>query len=66
MVFGPEGPVVQVIRDNRIETRRVVVGLFAESKVQIREGLAEGDIVVVKAGAFLREADRVRPVVSGQ
>jgi HlyD family secretion protein len=66
LLFGPEGPVVQVIRDNRIETRRVVVGLFAESKVQIREGLAEGDIVVVRAGAFLREADRVRPVVSGQ
>jgi len=66
LLFGPEGPVVQVIRDNRIETRRVAVGLFGLSDVQIRQGLAEGDMIVVRAGAFLREGDRVRPVVAGQ
>lgn len=66
VLFGPEGSVVQAIRDNRIETRRVLVGLFAQNNVQIREGLAEGDMIVVRAGAFLREGDRVRPVVTGE
>jgi HlyD family secretion protein len=66
LLFGPEGPVVQVIRDNRIETRRVAVGLFGHSSVEIRQGLAEGDMIVVRAGAFLREGDRVRPVVASQ
>jgi hypothetical protein len=65
-LFGTEGPVVQVIRDNRIETRRVAVGLFAQSDVEIRQGLAEGDMIVVRAGAFLRDGDRVRPVVVGE
>jgi HlyD family secretion protein len=66
LLFGPEGPVVQVIRDNRIETRRVAVGLVGRSDLQIRQGLAEGDMIVVRAGAFLREGDRVRPVLAGQ
>jgi multidrug efflux pump subunit AcrA (membrane-fusion protein) len=66
LLFGTEGPVVQVIRDNRIETRRVAVGLFAQSDVEIRQGLAEGDMIVVRAGAFLRDGDRVRPVVVGE
>jgi HlyD family secretion protein len=66
LLFGPEGPVVQVIRNNRIETRRVAVGLFGRSDVEIRQGLAAGDMIVVRAGAFLREGDRVRPVLAGQ
>jgi HlyD family secretion protein len=33
--------------------------------VEIRgEGIAEGDIVVARAGALLREGDPVRPVMS--
>jgi HlyD family secretion protein len=66
LLFGPEGSVVQSIRNDRIETRRVSVGLFAQNNIQIREGLAEGDMIIVRAGAFLREGDRVRPVVERQ
>ena len=65
LLFGPDGPVVQMIRNDRIETRRVTIGIFAKNNVQIRDGVAEGDLIVVRAGAFLREGDRVRPVVSG-
>jgi hypothetical protein len=42
-----------------------VVGLLAEGEAEIREGLAEGDMVVARAGAFFREGDRVRPFVAG-
>ena len=35
-------------------------------QVEIREGLAEGDIVVARAGALLREGDPVRPVTAAR
>jgi HlyD family secretion protein len=31
-------------------------------QVEIRDGLVEGDIVVARAGALLREGDQVRPI----
>lgn len=62
VLYGPEGAVVQVVRDDRIETRRVRVGLLSGGKAEIREGLNEGDAVVARAGAFLREGDRVRAI----
>jgi hypothetical protein len=30
--------------------------------MEIRSGLSEGDLVVMRAGSFLHEDDRVRPV----
>lgn len=66
LLFDPDGPVVQVIRDDRIETRRVSIGLFGSSSVEIRDGLSAGDVVVQRAGAFLREGDRVRPIAGGE
>jgi HlyD family secretion protein len=62
-MYGPEGAVVQSVREERVETRRVQVGLFSLGDVEVREGLNEGDTIVVRAGAFLREGDRVRPIV---
>lgn len=60
--YGPQGSIVQVVRNNRIETRQVKVGLYEGNDVEIREGLATGDAVVARAGAFLREGDIVRPM----
>jgi len=40
------------------------VGLMSAGQVEIREGIAEGDIVVARAGALLREGDPVRPVTA--
>jgi HlyD family secretion protein len=65
VLYGPEGAVVQVVRDDRVETRRVRVGLLSGGNAEIREGLNEGDMVVARAGAFLREGDRVRPIQEG-
>lgn len=66
VLYGPEGAVVQVVRGERVETRRVRVGLLSGGNAEIREGLNEGDMVVARAGAFLREGDRVRPVLADQ
>jgi HlyD family secretion protein len=64
ILYGSGGTVVQVIRRERVETRRVEVGLMSGGKVEIRDGLTEGDIVVARAGALLREGDPVRPVTA--
>lgn len=62
ILYSSGGTVVQVVRRHRIETRRVEVGLLSGGRVEIREGLNEGDIVVARAGALLREGDPVRPI----
>jgi HlyD family secretion protein len=62
LLYGSAGTVVQVVRRAKIETKQVQVGLMSGGQVEIREGLVEGDIVVARAGALLREGDSVRPV----
>jgi len=56
------GTVVKVVRRQRIETKRVETGLISGGQIEVREGLNEGDEVVARAGALLREGDPVRPV----
>jgi multidrug efflux pump subunit AcrA (membrane-fusion protein) len=62
VLYTTAGTVVQVVRRDRVETRRVEVGLMSGGQVEIRDGLNEGDVVVARAGALLREGDAVRPV----
>jgi multidrug efflux pump subunit AcrA (membrane-fusion protein) len=64
VLYGSAGTVVQVVRRDRVETRRVEVGLLSGGQVEIRQGLSEGDVVVARAGASLREGDPVRPVAA--
>lgn len=65
VLYSSAGTVVQVVRHGRIETKRVEIGLMSGGNVEIREGLSEGDDVVARAGALLREGDPVRPFVNG-
>ena len=62
ILYGSGGAVIQVVRRQRVETRRVEVGLMSAGQVEIKEGLSEGDIVVARAGGLLREGDPVRTV----
>ena len=64
VLYGSAGTVVQVVKRDRIETRRVEIGLMSSGQVEIREGLSDGDIVVARAGAMLREGDSVRPIIA--
>jgi HlyD family secretion protein len=64
ILYGSAGNVVQVVRRDRVETRRVETGLMSGGQVEIRDGLVECDIVVARAGALLREGDPVRPVTA--
>ncbi|MDQ8727128.1 HlyD family efflux transporter periplasmic adaptor subunit [Bradyrhizobium sp. LHD-71] len=62
ILYGNGGAVIQVVRRQRVETRQVEVGLTSARQAEIKEGLAEGDVVVARAGALLREGDPVRTV----
>ena len=64
VLYDSDGALVQVVRDNRVETRRVQVGLLSDGQVEIRDGLKDGETVVARSGAFLREGDPVRPVMA--
>jgi multidrug efflux pump subunit AcrA (membrane-fusion protein) len=64
VLYGTAGTVVQVVRRGRVETRQVETGLMSGGQVEIRSGLSEGDDVVARAGALLREGDPVRPVTA--
>jgi HlyD family secretion protein len=49
-----------VIRDGRVEERRVMPGIVEGEAVEIVKGVAAGESVVARAAAFLRPGDRVR------
>ena len=53
------GDVVQVVRDGRIETRDVTAGAIWQGRREILAGVQAGDQVVIRAGAFFREGDRI-------
>ena len=54
---------VQVVNGGVIETRPIQRGLEADGYVEVREGLTAGDSIVARAGTFLRNGDKVAPVV---
>jgi HlyD family secretion protein len=60
--YRTEGPSVQVVRENVVETRLVRVGFASDTDTEIVEGLREGDLVVANAGSSLRDGIKVKPV----
>jgi len=62
VLFAADGPMVQLIRDHRVESRKLTIGLSAGGIVEVRSGVSEGDLVVARAGTFLRDGDPVRPI----
>lgn len=62
---GPEGMAIYVANGERVEGRPVATGLSSGDLVEIRSGLNENDLVVLRASAFLREGDLIRPVTAG-
>ena len=64
--YEAEGTSVQVVRDGKVETRPVHIGLLSDSNVEIREGLKEGELVVANAGGSLHDGDHVKTVLVEQ
>lgn len=54
--------IVQVVSDGHVQTRLVTAGLIWKGRREIRDGLAEGEEVIARSGAFFRDGDAVNPV----
>jgi multidrug efflux pump subunit AcrA (membrane-fusion protein) len=59
-----EGATVKVVKEGRVETRKVSVGMRSNGTAEILDGLRRGEMVVVKSGMLLRDGDAVRPVLA--
>ena len=64
VIYNLETTTVQVVTNGVVATRNIKPGLSTDGFVEVREGLAEGDLVVTRAGTFLRNGDTVRPVLA--
>ena len=63
ILFGKSGPSVQVVENDTVATRQVTLGLAEAETIEIKSGVSEGTLVVVKSGTFLRNGDKVNPIV---
>ena len=66
LLYDGAQPLAQVVKDGRIESRKVTVGVAADGFTQITNGLAEGEDIVARAGPFLHSGDSVRPVAMAE
>jgi HlyD family secretion protein len=60
---GPEGTTVLRVADGLVEQVVVQTGIRDGGLVEILQGLSPGDLVVAKAGAFVRPGDRINPIL---
>jgi HlyD family secretion protein len=58
---GSDGSVLRV-EDGTVHRVPVTAGIRDGALVEIREGLGAGDLLVARAGAFVRDGDRINPV----
>lgn len=56
------GERVQVVQDGTVESRPVRTGVLWNGQREIVDGVAAGEEVIARSGAFFRTGDQVRPV----
>jgi HlyD family secretion protein len=59
---GDDGDFVQVVKDDRVEQRKITVGITNARLTEARQGLEAGETIVARSAAFLRPGDAVRPI----
>lgn len=59
-----EATTARLVRDDIVHIVPVETGIQDGQYIEIRKGLTPGDKVVAKAGAYVRDGDRVKPVES--
>jgi multidrug efflux pump subunit AcrA (membrane-fusion protein) len=64
--YGSDSTSVLVVHGNKVESRRVRIGLLSDANVEIRDGLKEGELVVANAGSSLEDGDNVKPIFPEQ
>lgn len=59
---GASGATAMIVRDGLVSVVPIVTGIRDGDVIEVVEGLDAGDSVVTKAGAFVRDGDRINPV----
>lgn len=62
VLMGDEGRFVYLVDQDRIEARVITTGLTTGDAVEVRSGLGQNDVVVARAGPFLREGTAIKPI----
>ena len=52
--------VAMVVKDGKVEARKVKLGIIEDDAVEILSGIAPGETLVARAASFLRPGDKVR------
>ena len=61
VLYQNDSATVLVVSDNKVRERQVKPGLLSGDGVEIKEGLKEGDVVVMRAGSLLKSGDTITP-----
>jgi HlyD family secretion protein len=64
--FGKDRAIIQVVEGNTVRIRTVELGVIGEDRAEVRSGVKAGELVVTRAGTFLKDGDKVRAVKEGQ
>jgi HlyD family secretion protein len=64
VLFGKDGAYVQLATNDVVEIRNVETGFKGDTRVEIINGLMEGQEVVARAAAFVKPGERIMPVRS--
>ncbi len=62
VTFGDNGPTVQIVKDGKVQVRKVITGLVGTNDIEITDGVVAGETFVARAGSFVRDGDAVTPV----
>lgn len=62
VLFDADGAYVLVVQDHVVRERRVETGLKSNGRIELTSGIGSDDLVVARAGGFLRDGDTIIPV----
>ncbi|WP_336810205.1 efflux RND transporter periplasmic adaptor subunit [Bosea sp. MMO-172] len=64
ITYNRAGATVQSVKDGKVTTKPVTLGLVGHGRAEIVTGISEGETVVARAGTFVRDGDTVTPVAT--
>ncbi len=64
VTYRRDGSTVQIVENDTVRTRPVKLGISGAGRVEVVEGLREGDRIVARAGTFLRDGDIITPTMA--
>ncbi|MCR4522372.1 MULTISPECIES: efflux RND transporter periplasmic adaptor subunit [Bosea] len=64
ITYNRAGATVQSVKDGKVTTKPVTLGLVGHGRAEIVTGISEGETVVARAGTFVRDGDTITPVAT--